>query len=96
MKRISFLLALFVMMSTVHCQENKELAQEKKRRAVELMDNGLTDEALELLVDAKKLDPGNYEYDYEIGFAYYLNHDMQATIKVFKKVIVLSDAGKPL
>lgn len=68
-------------------QDNFKDAQEKKERAINLMDNGKIEESIRLLNEAKNLDPSNYVYDYEIGFAYYLKGDYKSSISTFKKVI---------
>jgi tetratricopeptide (TPR) repeat protein len=77
----------------VFCQTNKELALAKKRKAIELMDNGSPDESIILLEEAKKLDPDTYLYDYEIGYAYTDKKDYPKALEIYKKVIKYKDAN---
>lgn len=74
-------------------QSNHDLADEKKHKAVQMMDNGSIDESIELLEEAKKLDPESYVYDYEIGFAYSLKKEYSKAIETFKQVIKYKDAN---
>lgn len=93
MKRIIFITLVLIIAPKVLCQENKELAIEKKNKAIELMDNGSPDESIILLEEAKKLDPGTYKYDYEIGFAYAIKKDYHKAIEIYKKAIQYKDAN---
>ncbi len=92
MKEIAFTVILVVYGAALCGQDNKELAQDKKMKAIELMDNGQTNEAVKLLEEAMTLDPDNFEYEYEIGFAYYIKKDLNNAIAVFKKVLAYPDA----
>lgn len=73
-------------------QSNIEYAKNKKDKAIELMDNGNTDAAIKLLDEAKKLDPSNFEYDYEKAYAYYIKQDYKTSIKIYKEVIKYDNA----
>ena len=70
-------------------QTRVETARQKLSEAIELMDNGSYDEALTILESAKKLEPGNYIYDYEIGLVYYLQEDYKRSTAIFKKLTKL-------
>jgi tetratricopeptide (TPR) repeat protein len=74
-------------------QTNREEAQMKKDKAVELMDNGKPDEAILLLEEAKKLDPEHSIYDYEKAYAYYIKNDIKTSLKIFKTVVKYKDTG---
>jgi len=70
-----------------------ENADELLNEAIYLMDNGDPMGAISLLEEAKKMDPGRFIYDYEIGYAHYLNEDMKSSLETFKKVIKYPDAN---
>jgi tetratricopeptide (TPR) repeat protein len=71
--------------------ENRKKAKELKSEAIKLSDNGDPDKAIDLLESAKKLDPADYSYQYEIGYAYYVKKDFQNAIKSFEEVIKYPD-----
>lgn len=70
---------------TAWSQTEKEIARQKLEKAIEIMDKGNSDVAIELLNEAKQLDPNNFIYDYETGYAYYLKKDLKTAIKFFKQ-----------
>ncbi|NMM47851.1 tetratricopeptide repeat protein [Marinigracilibium pacificum] len=84
-------LVLFFSLILFYCYSqtdgNKENAINLARKAVKLMDNGEIDESIDLLEKAVKLDPSNYIYPYEIGYAYVLKKDYDNAIKYLEKVI---------
>jgi len=90
MKNIFLTALIFVSVFTY--AQNKEVAENKKDKARELMDNGQPDEAIKLLEEAKKLDPDNYFYDYEIGYAYSIKKDYKTSLKIFKDVVKYDNA----
>lgn len=92
MKKIIIFLFLAFFASGLFSQDKKEQAAEKKDKAVELMDDGKADQAITLLQEAKKLDPGNCVFDYEIGYAYMVKEDYKSAIKVLKKVVNCKDS----
>lgn len=65
----------------------RELAQEKKDKAIALMDDGKTGPAIALLEEAKKLDPDDPTYEYEIGYAKYLMKDYESVIDIMRKLV---------
>lgn len=91
MKKLTFVLLLTLCVSALFSQDKKEQATEKRDKAVELMDAGKADEAITLLEEAKKLDPDDCTYDYEMGFAYIVKEDYKSAIKVLKKVVKCDD-----
>jgi tetratricopeptide (TPR) repeat protein len=74
-------------------QDNKTIAKEKAKKAIELMDNVSVDDAIPLLEEAKKLDPDTYIYDYEIGYAYTIKQDYSKALEIYKRVIKYKDAN---
>ncbi|MDR0811993.1 MAG: tetratricopeptide repeat protein [Paludibacter sp.] len=76
-------LLLFVAIAQIAFGQN---SNDKLDKAIELMDNGQVDESIAILEDARKLEPKNFYYSYELAYAYYLKMDYNAVIKVLKKV----------
>lgn len=69
MKHTLFII-LLVFSSPLFSQSNSDKATELFRKAIKLMDLDQFDRSIELLEEAKALDPDDYSYDYEIGLAY--------------------------
>lgn len=87
MKNIFILLFLSVFFFQVsQAQTNEEIAKEKGSEAIKLMDDGHVDRSIELLEEARKLDPKSMIYPYEIAFAYYLKKDYKEAIKLLKQL----------
>lgn len=93
MRNLIILTLILIAGLTMSGQDNKTLAREKTKKAIELMDNASVDEAITLLEEAKKLDPGTYIYDYEIGYAYTIKKDYPKALEIYKKVIKYKDAN---
>ncbi|MBL4755068.1 MAG: tetratricopeptide repeat protein [Flavobacteriales bacterium] len=68
-------------------EDNKVQAYEIAMEAIKIMDNGEIDKSIKLLKKAKKLDAGNYNYPYEIGYAYFMQKDYENAIKTLTEVI---------
>jgi tetratricopeptide (TPR) repeat protein len=68
-------------------QTDRETAIDLVDQAVELMDNGKIDKSLELLNQARELDPNYINVPYEIAFAYQLAQDYDKSIEVAKKLL---------
>jgi tetratricopeptide (TPR) repeat protein len=66
-------------------QTDKEKALEKGQSAIKLMDAGQMDESIELLNEAQKLDPENFNFPYELAFAYYLKKDYKSAIAILEE-----------
>ena len=66
---------------------NQEKAVELGIEAVKLMDNGEIDKSIQLLKEAKKLDPQNMDFPYEIAYAQYLKKDYKSSIKTLKAIV---------
>jgi tetratricopeptide (TPR) repeat protein len=87
MKKNLFLLLLVLPFTRALSQINpdKQKAQELKEEAVRLMDNGDPDKAIDLLNTAQRLDPDNYTYLYETGYAWIIKKDYPKAIEAFRK-----------
>ncbi|MCL3782139.1 hypothetical protein EMN47_17260 [Prolixibacteraceae bacterium JC049] len=71
--------------------EDRKKAHSQLSKAIKLMDNGKIDESIKILKEAKKLDPTNYVYPYEIAYAHYLNKENKKAIKILNKVLKLEE-----
>ncbi|HMN04556.1 MAG TPA: tetratricopeptide repeat protein [Flavobacteriales bacterium] len=77
----------------VHGQESRQgQAKAKGKEAVRLVDQGEFDKGIALLKQASKLDPGNIEYPYELGYAYYTKQEYDQAVKVLKPLVKEKDA----
>ena len=68
-------------------KDDKVKAYDIAIEAIKIMDNGEIDKSIEMLKEAQKLDSENYNYPYEIGYAYFLQKDYKNAIKTIKEVI---------
>ncbi len=75
----------------MNAQSNFEKAQKILIEAIEVMDNGNPDKAIEMLKEARVLDNKNYIYDYEIGYAQYIKRDFKEALKTYKYVVYSYD-----
>jgi len=89
---ISFVLFYFILCLSVYSQSDKEKALQLGNKAVELEDEGKFDEALKLLDEALKLDPGNSDILYEKAYSYYGLKQYDKTKNILEK---LMQKGKP-
>lgn len=72
--------------------QDTESAEEKLKRAIELMESGKIQESINVLKQAKKLDPKNSVYDYETAYAYYISKNYAKAAKTLKPVLNKPDA----
>lgn len=89
----SFILLLLFNIGGLWAQNNAQLAWEKAREAIELMDNGKIEESIAILKDCQKLDPTSYLYPYEIAYAHTLTKNYKEAIKILKKTKKYKDAN---
>ncbi len=89
--KIFGLLAFLIAGQIAFGQTNKEKALEKGNQAVKLEDDGKVDEAIKLLEEAQKLDPDNYNYPYELAYAYYATKDYKKAIKYLEGILKNKD-----
>lgn len=85
-----FLFSAFPLLS----QTKKEKAKSLMNTAITEMDNGKTAKAISLLNEAKKLDPDDITYDYEIAFAYNIDKNYKKVIKICEKLTKHKDVFK--
>ncbi|MFI8606368.1 tetratricopeptide repeat protein [Cellulophaga baltica] len=83
MKIIFTILLIFSLSlnSFAQTKDDKVKARETALEAIKAMDKGEIDKSIVMLEESEKLDPKNYHYPYEIGYAYYLNKDYKNAIK---------------
>ena len=74
-------------------QSNEEKAYAKGMEAIKLMDNGDIEKSLKLLEEAKKLDPKNIDYPYEIAYAQYIKEDFKAAAKTLEPLTKHDDVN---
>lgn len=86
MKHI-FLISLIAFSSPVFSQTEGEQAAELYRKAIKLMDLNQFDRSIDLLEQAKALDPEDYSYDYEIGLAYLRMGDFDKAISQYESTL---------
>ena len=77
-------------------QTNTEKALEKGKEAIKLMDNGDVDKSIILLKEAQILDPGRFDYPYEIAYAYHLKKDYKEAISILEKISKHKDVSERL
>ena len=92
-KTIAVLFLLTVGQISFGQSTNEEKAYSKGMEAIKLMDNAEIDKSLKLLEEAKKLDPKNIDYPYEIAYAQYLKKDYKAAIKTLKTLTKHTDVN---
>ncbi len=89
----SYLTLTFMLLfsSVVFSQTNdaKKKAYDFGMEAIKLMDNGDFDKSISLLEKSCELDPENYNYPFELGYAYYLKKDYGKSIDIYEKAVKL-------
>lgn len=87
MNKKQILPIIFLLIGTLALgQTDKEKAVELGQTAIKLMDEGQLDKSIELLEQAKKLDPERIDYPYEIAYAYYKKENYQKAIKILNTI----------
>jgi tetratricopeptide (TPR) repeat protein len=92
MAKYLLLLLLLSFQELLFSQNKLPVKNQKVEMAIDLMENGNPDEAIIMLENAKKPDPNNFIYDYEIAFAYYIKKDYKKSLAIYKKVIKYNNA----
>jgi tetratricopeptide (TPR) repeat protein len=89
MKRFFIVIGLVITGISVFCQTDseKQEAYNIAKQAIELMDNGEYDKSIKLLEESAKIDPTNYLYPYEIGYALILKEKYKKAAEYFENVI---------
>lgn len=88
-----FITFLFINASALFSQSNEELARTKAHLAIRLMDDGKIEESILILRECMKLDPNNYDLEYEYAYAHYLKEDYENVIKLGKKLCKKKNVG---
>lgn len=91
-KIVAYILAALLLAPSAFSQTDKEKATSLMRQAIKMMDKGEIDESIVFLDSARKLDPGDFVYDYETGFAYSLKKDYKNAIRYFQSTLNYSNA----
>jgi len=86
MKKYIYTLLLISGAFFSQAQSNEVRASQMRMEAIEMMDNGKVDESIDLLEEAKKLDPKNYDIQYEIALAHYMKQDYTGCLAILKKL----------
>lgn len=82
------LIVVMVLLSSIgYAQSDKDKAVDLCKEAIHLMDNGDVKKSLELLDQARELDPKNMTYIFETGYAYYISGDFAEAVVYFKKAM---------
>lgn len=94
MKRLTFIIAVFITCLTVYSQSqsDKDKAEKLFYDGIDYMHSGYIDKSIELLEEACELDPKNVVYPYELSYAYYLNEDYDEVIEILQKLKKHKDA----
>lgn len=83
----------FIFGASAQSKSDKDLAREKGREAIRLMDDGDFEKSIKLLEEAQKLDPKDYNYPYELGYAYYSQQDYKKALKYFQSCLKLEKSS---
>jgi tetratricopeptide (TPR) repeat protein len=83
MRKISFIITFLISFS-IFAQRN-EVAWNKAKEAIKLMDDGKIDESILILQECEKIDKNDYTYPYEIAYAYMLKKEYENAINILDK-----------
>ena len=67
-------------------QDLGDIDRERMANAIQLMDNGQVDKAIQIIQDLDKMYPDNYDVLYELGYAYNLKKDYDSLLKLCKRL----------
>ncbi|MBS1772321.1 MAG: hypothetical protein JST82_05640 [Bacteroidetes bacterium] len=81
---------LFLTFSAI-AQVDKIKARQLAQDAVKIMDEGKIDEAIVMLKQAEQLDPTEYNYPYEIAYAYNAKKEYPKALEIMKKVVTYNN-----
>ncbi|MCL9806551.1 tetratricopeptide repeat protein [Flavobacterium amniphilum] len=90
-----FLIVLTVMSLSAFSQRN-EVAWNKAKEAIKLMDEGKIDESIALLKECEKLDGKDHTYPYEIAYAHALKKDYKTAIAILDKTKKYKNASSQI
>lgn len=86
MKKIIFGILLQFLPFSLLAQTDKETAYSKAKEAIKIMDEGNLDESIKILEECQKLDTENFNYPYEIAYAYVQKKEYEKAITILNKV----------
>ncbi|TCD00197.1 tetratricopeptide repeat protein [Pedobacter psychroterrae] len=86
-------IAVLFFITPVFSQAVADPNKGKLVEAIKLMDKGELDASITMLKDLQKLDPDNYMYNYELGYALYLKKDYATAIEVMEKLKASKEAN---
>lgn len=92
MKRILFFISIVSFSAFGQKEAKEQEAFELSQKAIELMDFGKVDQSIDLLKKCVDLDPTNFNYPYELGYAYKVKKDYSNAILTYKKAVKYKDA----
>ncbi|TGE26586.1 tetratricopeptide repeat protein [Hymenobacter metallicola] len=94
-KPYSFLVGLFLttIAAPAVAQTPQEQAYTKGMEAIKLMDNGNLAQSIVLLEEARRLDPKDFNYPYELGYALYMQKEYGQAIKMLAPLLTHKDAS---
>lgn len=85
--KINILAIIFIaFLQLTHGQSNKEKAHDIGMQAIQYSKKGDYSKSLELLKEARKLDPENIVYSYEIALAHTYKKEYKKSIKILNKL----------
>ena len=83
MKKLFLILVSLISLNAL--SQRNEIAWNKAKEAIKLMDEGKIDESIVLLKECEKIDGKDYTYPYEIAYAYVLKKDYETAINILDK-----------
>jgi len=89
--RIIVLLLFLIAGQIIYGQSNKEKALELGNQGVRLEDNGEYEKAIQLFMEAQKIDPAKVDYPYEIAYSYYQLKQYDKVIDTAEKLTQYKD-----
>jgi len=93
MRKLLLILLILISVLSFGQTNDEKKAYDLAMEGIKLMDDGKYDESIKLLKKSEKLDPDNYSYPYEIGYAYLLKKDYKNSTKTFEKVVSFKNAS---
>jgi tetratricopeptide (TPR) repeat protein len=91
--RLASLLLLLAAGPAAFAQTPAQEAETKGRAAIELMDEGKLNESINLLQEARRLDPTRSAYSYELSYAYYQQKKYPQALELAEPLVTLPDAS---
>ncbi len=90
--KISSFFLIFFISLFISAQSNNQELNKRLSQAIDLMDNGNINESIAILNELTNIEPNNFEYFYELAYAYYIKQDYTKTIEILEKLKSNKDA----